>query len=80
MHLECSSIHIADRLKKINGLMLLQYTNNPKRPGGIAMMDVLHSKFVDMPLKLLVPGQKLYDGIRKKTWQKNTGRVYNWYI
>ncbi len=67
MHLEGSSIHIADSLKRINGLLLLQYTNNPKLPRGIAMMDVLRSKFEDVPLKLLVTRQELRDGIRDKT-------------
>jgi hypothetical protein len=67
IHLEGSSIHIADSLKKINGLLLLQYTNNPKLPRGIAVMDVLRSKFRDLSLKLLVTRQELYDGIREKT-------------
>ena len=67
MHLEGSSIHIIDSLKKVNGLMLLQYTNNPKWARGIDMMDVLRSKFRDLPLKLLISRQEFYDGIRQKT-------------
>ena len=67
MHLEGSAIHIAENLKKVDGLMLLQYTNNPKRPRGIAMMDVLRSKFGGLPLKLLISRQEFYDGIRDRT-------------
>lgn len=66
IHLEGSAIHILDHVKKIKGLLLLQYTNNPKLPRGLAMMDVLRSKLGDLPLKLLLTKQELLEGMAQR--------------
>jgi hypothetical protein len=65
MHLEGSAFHILDQINSIEGLLLLEYTNNPKWPRGIAMMDALRSKLGDMPLKLLLTKQEFLDGMQQ---------------
>jgi hypothetical protein len=66
LHLEGSAMHILDRVKKINGLLLLQYTNNPKLPRGIEMMDALRSKLGDLPLFLLLTKREFLEGMQQK--------------
>jgi hypothetical protein len=66
MHLEGSAIHILDQVKSISGLLLLQYTNNPKWPRGLAMMDTLRSSLGDVPLYLLLTKQEFRDGMRER--------------
>jgi hypothetical protein len=65
MHLEGSAFHILDQINSIEGLLLLEYTNNPKWPRGITMMDALRSKLGNMPLKLLLIKQEFLDGTQQ---------------
>ncbi|MFC1453871.1 hypothetical protein ACFLQL_01690 [Verrucomicrobiota bacterium] len=66
VHLEGSAVHILDQVRKIKGLLLLQYTNNPKLPRGLAMMDVLRSRLGDLPLYLLLTKKELLEGMQQK--------------
>lgn len=66
MHLEGSAIHILDELLDMKGLVLLQYTNNPKWPRGIAMIDRLKSKLGDIPAKILLTPSEFREAIKQR--------------
>ena len=66
LHLEGSAMHILDCVKKLKGLLLLQYTNNPKLPRGIEVMDTLRSRLGDVPLFLLLTKREFLEGMRQK--------------
>lgn len=65
MHLEGSAYHIIDAVSNIPGLILLEYTNNPKWPRGVDMIDKLRAKLETVPLKLLLTKQEFLDGMQQ---------------
>ena len=66
MHLEGSAAHILDSVATMPGLVLLQYTNNPKWPRGIDMIDTLKSKLGKIPSKVLLTPQEFRDCLCQK--------------
>lgn len=66
IHLEGSAFHVLDSVANLPGLQLLEYTNNPKWPRGIDMLDRLRSRLGDLPLKLLLTKQEFLEGMRQR--------------
>lgn len=65
-HLEGSAIHVLDELLMIKGIILLQYTNNPKWPRGIEMIDHLKSRLGSIPAKILLTPSEFRSAIAQR--------------
>ncbi|MBU4366226.1 MAG: hypothetical protein L6437_06535, partial [Kiritimatiellae bacterium] len=66
IHLEGSAIHILDEVLEIKGLIILQYTNNPKWPRGIEMIDRLKAKLGNIPAKILLTTSEFRSAIAQR--------------